>query len=173
MKSFKEILLVLSCFLVLMVDVQASGFHSDEFLIKVAVNLDYPDGLHVEGKVWKAQQQGDLPLPDMKRLSSQGEERRVLNEILFKQIVDALESFGELLETKDVNEGYSSITVLLVDEMMWNIFASNKGETTLYSDMPGSGTGELVIITESTVMLEIAKKSLSIDQAMKMGIMRM
>jgi hypothetical protein len=152
---------------------QSCGLHDASLIKKLAVNFDYPEGLHVEGAVWEAQQAGRLPMPDMERLQANGEKREMLNELAFRKTIAGLERFGELLISGRSNLAQSTVSVLLVDEMMWSRIVFGQFKVDLLPDTAGPEHDDLVFITETSVVLAIADTSMSLQESIKMGLIRL
>ena len=158
-------------------DAPGCGLCTPEFIKKVGVNIGYPDALHVEGAVWAAQKAKRLPMPDMKRLQATGAKRKVLDLMTLQKTVKTLQAFGALLLLNE--DGAASgperavVSVLLVDEMMWNRFVPQDGKTRLLPDVKGPEKGDLVIVTETCVVTAISGASLSVAEAAEMGVLRL
>ena len=111
-------------------------------------------------------------MPDVDRLQATGEHRKVLDEMALRKTVAALKTFGTLLESKTPGTHRGDVSVVLVDEMMWNRFSMNNGHTDLLTDISGPQDDDLIIVTETAVIVAIVSASLSIDEAVDMGVLR-
>ena len=147
--------------------------HDASLVRKVAVNIAYPDALAVESAVWEAQKAGWLPVPDVVRLQATGEDRKALDEMAFRKTVEALKTFGSLLDSKTSGAQHADVSVLLVDEMMWNRFSMENGHTDLLADISEPQDDDLVIVTETSVIMAMVSASLSIDEAVDMRVLRL
>ena len=123
--------------------------------------------------MWEAQKAGRLPMPDWNRLQATGEDRKALDEIAYRKTVEALKTFGTLPDSKTSGEKRTGFCVLLVDEMMWNRFSMESGYTDLLPDISEPPDGDLVIVTETSVIMAIVTASLSIGEAVNMGVLRL
>ena len=137
------------------------------------INLEYPDAIHVEGSVWEVQKAGRLALPDMNRQMATGHERKKLDEIAFKKTVEALETFGELVNRTPSASEPTDFVLLLVDEMMWNRFVFRHGHIELQADISEPEEDvDLVAVTETSVIMAIIDASMSIAEAKEMRVLR-
>ena len=112
-------------------------------------------------------------MPDVDRLQATGAHRKALNEMAFRRTVAALKTFSTLLDSKTSGAQRADVTVLLVDEMMWNRFLIGNGHTLFSVDISGPQDDDVVIVTETTVLMAIVSASLSIDEAVNMRVMRL
>lgn len=137
------------------------------------LNLEYPDAIHVEGSVWEVQKTGRLALPDMNREMATGHERKRLDEIAFQRTVEALETFGELVNRTPSAAEPTNFVLLLVDEMMWNRFVFRHGHVALKADISEPEEDvDLVVVTETSVIMAIIDASMSIAEAEEMRVLR-
>ena len=123
--------------------------------------------------MWEAQKAGRLPMPDVVRLQATGEDRKALDEIAFRRTVEALKTFGSLLDSKTSGAQRAEASVLLVDEMMWNRFSMENGHTDLLADISEPQDDDVVIVTETSVIMAIVSASLSIGEAVNMDVLRL
>ena len=112
-------------------------------------------------------------MPDVVRLQATGEDRKALDEIAFRRTVEALKTFGSLLDSKTSGAQRAEASVLLVDEMMWNRFSMENGHTDLLADISEPQDDDVVIMTETSVIMAIVSASLSIGEAVNMGVLRL
>ena len=112
-------------------------------------------------------------MPDVVRLQATGEDRKALDEIAFRRTVEALKTFGSLLDSKTSGAPRAEASVLLVDEMMWNRFSMENGHTDLLADISEPQDDDVVIVTETSVIMAIVSASLSIGEAVNMGVLRL
>ena len=63
--------------------------------------------------------------------------------------------------------------MLLVDEMMWNRFSMENCHTDLLADISEPQDDDVVIVTETSVIMAIVSASLSIGEAVNMGVLRL
>jgi hypothetical protein len=112
-------------------------------------------------------------MPDVVRLQATGEDRKALDEIAFRRTVEALKTFGSLLDSKTSGAQRAEASVLLVDEMMWNRFSMENGHTDLLADISEPQDDDVVIVTETSVIMAIVSASLSIGEAVNMGVLRL
>lgn len=112
-------------------------------------------------------------MPDVDRLQATGEDRKALDEMAFQRTVAALKTFGTQLDSKTSGGERANVSVLLVDEMMWNRFSMGNGHTDLLPDISGPQDDDVVIVTETSVLMAIVSASLSIGEAVNMGVLRL
>lgn len=112
-------------------------------------------------------------MPDWKRLQATGEDRKALDEMAYRRTVAALKTFGTLLDGNTSGAERADVSVLLVDEMMWNRFSMGNGHTDLLPDISGPQDDDLVIVTETSVVMAIVSASLSIGEAVDMNVLRL
>jgi len=112
-------------------------------------------------------------MPDVDRLQATGEHRKALDEMAFQRTVTALKTFGTLLDSKTSCAERADVSVLLVDEMMWNRFSMGSGHTDLQPDISGPQDDDVVIVTETSVLMAIVTASVSIGEAVDMGVLRL
>ena len=112
-------------------------------------------------------------MPDVVRLQATGEDRKALDEIAFRRTVEALKTFGSLLDSKTSGAQRAEASVLLVDEMMWNRFSMENGHNDLLADISEPQDDDVVIVTETSVIMAIVSASLSIGEAVNMGVLRL
>jgi len=137
------------------------------------LNLKYPDAIHVEGSVWAAQKAGRLTLPDMNRQMASGHERKQLDSIAFQKTIEALETFGDLVNRNPSATEPLDIVLLLVDEMMWNRFVLRHGHVEFKLDISEPEEDvDLVAVTETSVIMAIIDASMSVAEAKEMRVLR-
>lgn len=146
--------------------VMGCGYENPKDVQRGAMNFIYPDSLHVFGAIWRMQQAGRLPMPDMTRKMATGDERRALDREAYFKVLRALQSLGASFDMAASRQ--HSIAIVLLEPMMWNRFPVGEERAALNFelDVRGAEGDDLVVVTDEPVLLAVAEGRLSIAEAL-------
>lgn len=110
----------------------------------------------------------------MNRQMASGHERKQLDAIAFQRTVDGLETFGEMVNRNPSAAEPLDFVLLLVDEMMWSRFVLRHGHVEFKADISEPEEEvDLVVVTETSVVMAIIEASMSIAEAKALRVLRL
>lgn len=148
----------------------ACGFHTRLSLQQSMLNLHYPNASWVSGAIWEGQQAGVLPMPDPKRLMATGSEREFRENIALVTMTRALYALGAALGSTTGEPDRPGISVVLQESLLWTRYPAD-GSFEFHVDGPQEG--DLVIVTDEPVVLEIEAGRLTVARAVEAGYLRL
>ncbi len=107
-----------------------------------------------------------LPLPNF------GQNRADLFGRRYRATQTALEQFGEMLRAAPSGISQPSVSLVLVEPMLWTRFELSPQGIQTSVHVSGAKRGELVLVSGEAVIGEIAARRLTIGQATERGLMR-
>lgn len=135
------------------------------------LNLAYPESLHVGTAVWQAQLAGKLPRDPLAQRGdltpeARGAMRLIRANTLLRQFVARLAEPG----TATVRP---SLAVVLLGPVMWNRIEAERGSVKSLLHVAGPERGDVVVVTDVAVVEAIAAGSLTFEEALSLGVMRL
>lgn len=156
--------------LVLTAPALACGFHGDPAM--GALNIAYPRALWVRTAVWQAQLDGVLP-----RAAAATTDVPFASRVeLARRYRVASERFAALRE--DLADGGAkhrppSFTVLLIGPMLWSRFEPTGDDYRLQVHAEGAAPGDVVLITDESVLEALADGRMRFSRALDLGLVRL
>lgn len=150
----------------------ACGYHDPRSMRQGVLNFMYPEALHVIGATRALQQDGRLPMPDIRRISANGRERAKLDAADYWRSAVALSALGLAMEPLQTT--HHRISLVLVRPMLWTNFLGDgpKSEMSVSLHAPGPTDETLVLVTDELPLNAIADGQMRVSEAMELGIIR-
>jgi len=131
------------------------GYHQGVGQERSLMNLAYPQALHVQTAVWKAQLSGHLERADVGAL-------RV--NLLLAQLRAHLADSPAMARP--------NVTVVLLGPMLWSRYQPDDGGVRLAVHVDGPEQGDVVLVTEAPVLKALIEERLSTRNALESGLLR-
>ena len=149
----------------------ACGYHDAVGLNRSALNLAFPDALHVHTAVWTAQLQGfiardEQPAPNDER----PEPLRAL--AAYRDAVGQLGLFRDRVGSRVGKRAAPAFTVVLVGPMLWTRFEKAGDELAMTPHVTGPSPGEVVVVTDKPVIAALVEGTLTPREAGQLGLLR-
>jgi hypothetical protein len=143
------------------------GYDDDVSVARGLLNWIYPDALHVVGAMTAAAADRRLPPPNF-----DGAKPNLFGSG-YRKTVQSLEQFGTALSGASREAPPPSFSLVLVEPMLWTRFEMAQHELRTHVHVTGPAPGDLVLVSGEAVVGEIANGRLTIDQARKLGFIRL
>ena len=135
------------------------------------LNLAYPESLHVGTAVWQAQLAGKLPRdPLAQRDDLTPEARGTMRGIRANAL---LRQFAARLAEPGSATAPPSLAVVLLGPVMWSRIEAERGAVKSLLHVEGPERGDVVVVTDIAVVEAIAAGSLTFEEALSLGVMRL
>ena len=140
----------------------ACGYHlSNVSLERVGLNIVYPDAMHLIAAISTAQIEKRLPTPVSAAATP--------DLFAYHRTVKVLERLARQLAPDAPSLSFS---LVLIERMLWTRFDLGDGlKMQIHVSAPQSG--DLVVVSGEVVISEIASTRLSIDEARRLGLIRL
>ncbi len=145
----------------------ACGYEDDASVARGSLNWVYPDALHVIGAISTAVAERRLPAPNFDAAAPD------LFGSKYRQTAQSLEQLGIALNNAPDMTPTLSFSLVLVEPMLWTRFEAAQGELRAHVHVTGPTPGDLVLVSGEAVVSEIANGRLTIDEARKLGFIRL
>jgi hypothetical protein len=143
------------------------GYDDDVSVARGLLNWVYPDALHVVGAMTAAVAERKLPPPNFDAAKPD------LFGSGYRKTVQSLEQFGAALSGAAPEVPPLSISLVLVEPMLWTRFEAAQRELHTHIHVTGPTLGDLVLASGEAVVSEIANGRLTINEAHKLGFIRL
>jgi hypothetical protein len=147
-------------------DVLACGYDDPRSASRGFLNWIYPDSLHVIGAISREVAARRLPLANFDQTGPDLFGHR------FRLTKMSLDKFGEMLRAASPKPSQTSVSMVLVEPMLWTRFEPSAVGLHAKVHVSGSEPGDLVLISGEAVIGEIANGRLTIGEADKLGLIR-
>jgi len=164
------LLVVLTLMLANAASASACGFHSQRSIQQSLLNWRYPNASWVSGAIWSGQRAGDLPMPDRKRLTATGSERKFRDSMAMAAVTRALYALGAAFEPTTGERARPGISVVLQETMLWTRYPA---DGPLEFHVNGPHEADLVIVTDEPVVHAIEAGQLTVAAAVEAGYVRL
>jgi len=135
-----------------------------------ALQLAYPEALHVGTAVWQAQLAGQLPRdPVATRSDLSPEERGVLRLSRADELLHRLSARVGAVPSSD--GGQRGVSIVLVGPVHWSRLEMRDGAAQVHVDGPAQD--DVVVVTELAVVEAILEGQIDIARAIDRGLMRL
>ena len=151
----------------------ACGYHDPASIRVGLLNWFYPESLHVNGAIWRAQQAGKLPPPDTERLLATGAYRKELDAAAFEKTKRALHRLGVRMSREATMGRTEQFSLVLVENGLWSWFSISRMQQTVAVDVNGPGISELVVVTDDPVVHAMAWGDLPLSEAVEAGLLKL
>lgn len=155
----------------------ACGIHDPTLLARGIMNHVYPDSLHVIGAVQRAKQSGDLPMSGVSHTSKigrqhPGESREAVRARTFENSLNVLYALGLAISERSDGAQRQGITLVVLDSMLWTRYSSDYGDVRQGLHIKGPASGDVVLVTDTSVVEAIQAGLITIERAIDIGVMR-
>jgi hypothetical protein len=135
------------------------------------LNLAYPESLHVGTAVWQAQLAGKLPRDPLAQRGDLTPEARGAMRLIRANTL--LRQFAARLAEPGTTTARPRLAVVLLGPVMWNRIESERGSVKSLLHVGGPEQGDVVVVTDIAVVEAIAAGSLTFDEALSLGVLRL
>ncbi len=149
-------------------EARACGYGNPVTIQRAFLSVTYPEASHVSGAIWSAQQAGLIRMPDKALLEATGDQRKRLQTMAFHRIRFAITAFGAQIKTQTAGM-QDGISMVLHEKVFWSRFTPDA----VVPHASGPGDDDLVVVTDEAVIYDIMKETLSVAEALELGVMRM
>jgi hypothetical protein len=136
-----------------------------------ALNLAYPESLHVGTAVWQAQLAGTLPRDPLAQRADLSPEARAAMRLMRANTL--IRQLAARLADAGAATARPALAVVLLGTVMWNRFESERGTVRPLPHVAGPEQGDVIVVTDLPVLEAIAAGSLGFGDAMASGLMRL
>ncbi len=150
-------------------DASSCGLEGDDVTLqRVALNLVYPDALHVLGAVSSARLSGRLDRTlGMDSMLTAEEHRTVM-----LRISSGLRKLRARLAS-DARAEPPPLSIALLEPMLWSRITTEEGTLKLTVHIDGPAPDDVVAVTEEPVIAAINNGTLSARDALSLGLVRL
>ena len=127
------------------------------------LNFVYPQSLHVTSAVWRAELDGVLV-----RDATPAAARALVG---YGRAARMLESFGASINATATSPA-PAFSVVLLTSMLWTRFHQDDGTPAVTLHVNGPNVGDVVIVTDESVVAAIVRGALAPGRAVELGLVR-
>lgn len=160
----------------------ACGYDDPHSVAMGALNLAYPDALHVGTAVWQAQGEGLLP-PELaagaavlpRSFAAPLDPPGVAADGAAAALVDALRLLEQVrtrLAHDERRTQRPALAVVFASTVLWTRFTPEASGVRATPHASGPEVGDVVLVTEALVLRALVAGTLSPDLALKRGLLR-
>jgi hypothetical protein len=136
-----------------------------------ALQLAYPNALHVGTAVWQAQLAGTLPRDALaQRADLSPEARATLRLIKANALLGRL---AARLGEGSARVPHPGVAVVLVGPVLWGRLEAGEGRVRAQVHVAGPEPGDVVAVTDIAVVEAIADGTIDVASAIEFGVMRL
>jgi hypothetical protein len=136
-----------------------------------ALNLAYPESLHVGTAVWQAQLAGRLPRDPVAQRDDLSPEARGAMRLIRANAL--LRQFAAQLPVPGTSTAQPNLALVLLGPVMWNRIEAERGAVKFLPHVAGPERGDVVVVTDLAVVEAVALGSLTFGDALALGVMRL
>jgi hypothetical protein len=136
-----------------------------------ALNMAYPEALHVGTAVWQAQLAGRLARDPLAQRGDLTPEARAK-----LRLIKANASLGQLalrMSQRSTVEARPKLAIVLLGPVLWSRFEASSGSVRPTVHVEGPEGGDVVVVTDIAVVEAIAGGSLGFAEAIDLGVVRL
>lgn len=151
---------------------QACGHHDPSSVNLGALNMAYPDALHVRTAVWMAQRDGGLP---PREPSTDGDPQTATIHAMIR-LGRTVTMLGALRNRMPLPKGEKpppSFSVILIGPMLWARFEPRIGELALQAHADGPAQGDVIVVTDEPVVTALIEGGITPQEARRLGLVRL
>ena len=151
----------------------ACGYENPAAVATGALNLSFPDALHVGTAVWQAQVDGLLPRTDASaQAGSAMAQQAALWDVM--RLLDRLRAQLEAAnDSAQSASPHPTLATVFLSSVLWTRFASSEGRVAAQMHASGPDTDDVVIVTEPLVLRALVERRLDATVAIERGLMRL
>lgn len=151
---------------------QACGYHDPASTNLGALNLAYPDALHVRTAVWMAQRDGELP-PREPATDGDPQTATIHAMLRLGRAVAMLGALRDRIAVPAEGKTVPSFSVILIGPMLWARFENRMGELVLEPHADGPAQGDVIVVTDEPVIAALAEERITPQEARRLGLLRL
>jgi hypothetical protein len=136
-----------------------------------ALNMAFPDALHVGTAVWQAQAAGTLPRDELLQRDDLAPEARATLR-LFKANA-LMRQLAARLDDERGRRVSPRLAVVLIGPVLWTRFTAQEGKVVASFHAPGPEFGDVVVVTEAAVVEAIVRGDLTFAVALERRVARL
>jgi len=136
-----------------------------------ALNMAYPESLHVGTAVWQAQLAGRLPRDPLAQRGDLTPQARAT-----LRLIKANASLGQLalrLSGAATVPARPNLAIVLLGPVLWSRFEAGSGSIRPSVHVQGPEGGDVVVVTDIAVVEAMAGGSLGFGEAIELGVVRL
>ena len=136
-----------------------------------ALNMAYPESLHVGTAVWQAQLAGRLARDPLAQRGDLSPDARAT-----LRLIKANASLGQLalrMSQPSTGTARPNLAVVLLGPVLWSRFEAGSGSIRPSVHVQGPEGGDVVVVTDIAVVEAIAGGSLGFAEAIDLGVVRL
>lgn len=145
----------------------ACGYENPQAVALGVLNWAYPNALYVGTAVWQAEDAGLLPA----RTQSAGTQSA--GPLAFYRAAALMKQFGAQLADANLGQAQTSISVVLIPQVMWTHLQLGPEGVSVRSHADGPSPGDVVIVTSEKVIRALLDGSLNAALAEDYGLLRL
>jgi hypothetical protein len=136
-----------------------------------ALQLAYPNALHVGTAVWQAQMAGTLPRDALAQRGDLSPEARASLRLIKANALIA--RLADRVNARASTDGHPGVAIVLIGPVMWSRFAPGTGPARAQIHVEGPEQDDVVVVTDLAVVEAIAKGTIDVTGAIEAGVMRL
>jgi hypothetical protein len=164
--------LLLALALALPSPAQACGYHDPSSMNLGALNMAYPDSLHVRTAVWMAQRDGELP-PREPSPDGDPQAATIRSMMRLGRTVAMLGALRDRMALTIGGRPAPSFSLILIGPMLWARFEPRNGELALQPHADGPAQGDVIVVTDEPVIAALAEERITPQTARRLGLVRL
>lgn len=167
-----NVALVLAAALAAPLAAQACGYHDPSSVNLGALNMAYPDALHVRTAVWMAQRDGELPPRDP---SPDGDPQTAVIQSMMRlgRTVAMLGALRDRMAPPKGGGPAPSFSLIVIGPMLWARFEPRAGVLALQAHADGPAQGDIIVVTDEPVIAALAEERITPQEALRLGLVRL
>jgi hypothetical protein len=150
----------------------ACGYENPQAVALGVLNWAYPNALHVGTAVWQAEDAGLLPARTQSA-RTQAASTRAAGPLAFYRAVTVMNQFGARLAPAEIGQSRTSISVVLIPQVMWTRLQLGPEGVSVRSHADGPSAGDVVIVTSEKVVRALLDGRLNTAAAEDYGLLRL
>lgn len=154
-------------------DSHACGYHDPSSVNLGALNMAYPESLHVRTAVWVAQRDGALP-PREEAPDRDDERAAKIRAVMgMGMTVAKLRALRDRLEAGYARKPAPAFSVVLIGPMLWARFDRAGAGLALQAHADGPAQGDVIVVTDEPVIAALAEERITPQEARRLGLVRL
>jgi hypothetical protein len=151
---------------------KACGYHDPASINLGALNMAYPDALHVRTAVWMAQRDGELP-PREPAPDGNPQTATIHAMMRLGRTVAMLGALRDRIAPPKGGRPTPSFSLILIGPMLWARFAPASAELALQAHADGPAEGDVIVVSDEPVIAALAEERITPQEARRLGLVRL
>lgn len=139
--------------------------------LRGALNLSFPEALHVGTAVWQAQLAGTLARDEIALRDDLAPEARATLRLLKANAL--MRQLAARLDDGHSGRAHPRLAVVLIGPVLWTRFTEQDGKVVASFHAQGPEAGDAVVVTEAVVVEAIVRGDLTFAAALEQRIARL